>query len=110
MSGIDNMCRRLRALGYIVTPPKIDVKELGIGGRLMVLRKAHGYSLQDVADRVDASKAYVWEIEKGRTNNIGSVKILRFCALYNMSPNFILTGSESPSIQPIQSSALEGAE
>tara|TARA_R110002012_G_scaffold71048_2_gene182494 strand:+ start:495 stop:785 length:291 start_codon:yes stop_codon:yes gene_type:complete len=95
MAEIESMCKRLRSLGYIITPPPVEVEDMRIGQRLKAIRAAHGYSLQEVADRIGASKAYVWEVEKGRAKNIGSDKIMGFCKLYNATPNFILLGKES---------------
>lgn len=42
---------------------------MDIGERLFSLRQKTEESLQDVADKVGASKAHVWELEKGRSKN-----------------------------------------
>jgi transcriptional regulator with XRE-family HTH domain len=42
---------------------------LTIGSKLRDLRAAKGESLQQVADAVKASKAHVWEVESGKTQN-----------------------------------------
>lgn len=42
---------------------------MSMGERLMALRRLAGESLQQVADAVGVSKAHVWELEKGRSNN-----------------------------------------
>lgn len=42
---------------------------MDIGATLFSLREKTGESLQDVADKVGASKAHVWELEKGRSKN-----------------------------------------
>ena len=40
-----------------------------IGERLFSLRQKSGQSLQQVADAVGVSKAHVWELEKGHSQN-----------------------------------------
>lgn len=42
---------------------------MGLGRRITELRLKKKQSLQDVATSVDASKAHIWEIEKGRASN-----------------------------------------
>ncbi len=42
---------------------------MSLGARLKALRVANGQSLQDVADAVKASKAHIWDIERGESKN-----------------------------------------
>ncbi|WP_375459514.1 helix-turn-helix domain-containing protein [uncultured Enterovirga sp.] len=42
---------------------------MGIGARITKLRLARSESFQQVADAVGVSKAHIWELEKGRTEN-----------------------------------------
>lgn len=42
---------------------------MALGARLKELRLKRGESLQNVADAVGASKAHIWEIEKGTSQN-----------------------------------------
>lgn len=42
---------------------------MSLGARLKKLRIKHKRSLQDVADAVGASKAHIWEIERGGSKN-----------------------------------------
>ena len=42
---------------------------MALGARLRELRVGKGQSLQQVADAVGASKAHVWELEKGTSRN-----------------------------------------
>lgn len=48
---------------------------MGIGARITRLRLDKGHSLQEVADAAGVSKAHIWELEKGRTEN-PSMKLL----------------------------------
>ena len=42
---------------------------MSLAARLLKLREKSGESLQQVADAVGVSKAHIWELEMGRTNN-----------------------------------------
>lgn len=42
---------------------------MSLATRLNQLRIKKGASLQDVADRIGASKTHVWELEKGKSEN-----------------------------------------
>ena len=42
---------------------------MSLGVRMAELRRRKGESLQQVGDAVGVSKAHVWELEKGRTDN-----------------------------------------
>ena len=42
---------------------------MAIGAKLKELRIKHSRSLQEVADAVGASKAHIWDLEKGNSKN-----------------------------------------
>ncbi len=42
---------------------------MALGARLKELRLKKGFSLQDLADKVGASKAHIWDLETGRAKN-----------------------------------------
>src|SRR5689334_2707110 len=42
---------------------------MALGERIKTLRVQKNLSLQDVAERVGASKAHIWELETGRARN-----------------------------------------
>ena len=50
---------------------------MSLGARLTRLRLEKGESLQRVAEAVGASKAHVWELEKGRTDNPSMALVTR---------------------------------
>lgn len=49
---------------------------MSVGARLKELRFKKGQSLQQVADAVGASKAHIWELETGKSQN-PSLDLLR---------------------------------
>lgn len=43
--------------------------ESALGPRLRKFRMAKNFSLQQLADKVGASKAHIWDMEQGKTSN-----------------------------------------
>jgi transcriptional regulator with XRE-family HTH domain len=58
---------------------------MSFGARLTRLRLAKGQSLQDVADAVGVSKAHIWELEKGRTDNPSMALVRRLADHFGLS-------------------------
>ena len=56
---------------------------MSLAMKLQKLRTQRGQSLQVVADAVGASKAHIWELEKGTTRN-PSIELLKSLALKHM--------------------------
>ena len=66
------------------------------------LRKAHGLTLQQVADRGDLAKSYVWEIESGKNTNPSISVLTKLCNALGCSLDAIV-GREvymKPSLRP----------
>jgi transcriptional regulator with XRE-family HTH domain len=55
------------------------------GARLTRLRLSKGESLQQVADAVSVSKAHIWELEKGRTDNPSMALVTRLADHFGLS-------------------------
>jgi transcriptional regulator with XRE-family HTH domain len=68
---------------------------MSIGARLKQLRMKTGKSLQDVADAVDASKAHIWELERGGTKNPSMDLLTKLASLFSVSVSY-LVGEELP--------------
>ena len=94
---IANMARRLRNLGWSLTPPKpVLTGSENLPSRLKSLRLSHRYSLTDVADKIGTSKSYVWQIEQKKENHNFSADLLfKFCALYGMTAEELYLGVEA---------------
>ena len=56
-----------------------------LSARLIRLRLAKGESLQQVADAVGVSKAHIWELEKGRTDNPSMALVTRLADHFGLS-------------------------
>jgi transcriptional regulator with XRE-family HTH domain len=58
---------------------------MSLGARLTRLRLEKGESLQQVAEAVGVSKAHIWELEKGRTDNPSMALVTRLADHFGLS-------------------------
>ena len=58
---------------------------MALGRRITELRLKHKQSLQDVATAVGVSKAHIWELEKGRTDNPSMGLVTRLADHFGVS-------------------------
>jgi len=63
---------------------------MSLGRRLAQLRRKSGDSLQTVADAVEVSKAHIWELEKGRTDNPSMDLVTRLADHYGVTVAFLV--------------------
>ncbi len=68
---------------------------MSIGARLKELRIIKKKSLQDVADAVGASKAHIWELERGGTKNPSMDLLTKLAVFFDVSVSN-LVGEEPP--------------
>ena len=68
---------------------------MSIGVRMKELRVKKGLSLQDVADKVGASKAHIWDLETGRSKNPTMELIIGLAKCFGVSVADLL--GENPS-------------
>ena len=69
---------------------------MDIGERLFSLRQKTEESLQDVADKVGASKAHVWELEKGRSKNPSFDLVRKLAKHFGVSIEVMTGEAEEP--------------
>lgn len=63
---------------------------MGLGQRIAELRLKKGESLQQVADAVGVSKAHIWELEKGRTDNPAMALVTRLADHFAVSVSYLV--------------------
>jgi transcriptional regulator with XRE-family HTH domain len=63
---------------------------VGVGVRISELRLKSRQSLQDVADAVGVSKAHIWELEKGRTDNPSMALVTRLADHFGVSIRYLV--------------------
>ena len=74
---------------------------MSLGLRIGDLRRKKGQSLQDVADAVGVSKAHIWELEKGRSDNPSMGLVTRLADHFGVTVAFLAGEDvESPDANP----------
>ena len=61
-----------------------------LGERIHRLRLEKRESLQDVASAVGVSKAHIWELEKGRTDNPAMALVTRLADHFGVSVSYLV--------------------
>ena len=61
-----------------------------LGDRIHKLRLEKRESLQDVASAVGVSKAHIWELEKGRTDNPAMALVTRLADHFGVSVSYLV--------------------
>lgn len=64
---------------------------MGFGQRIAELRMNRRESLQQVADAVGVSKAHIWELEKGRTENPSMALVTRLADHFGVSVSYLVS-------------------
>tara|TARA_R110002074_G_scaffold155712_1_gene311595 strand:+ start:276 stop:665 length:390 start_codon:yes stop_codon:yes gene_type:complete len=71
--------------------PKTDMEDImSLGSRMTELRLRSKQSLQDVASAVGVSKAHIWELEKGKTDNPSMGLVQRLADHFGVSVTFMV--------------------
>lgn len=63
---------------------------MNLAVRIADLRLKHKESLRDVADAVGVSKAHIWELERGRTDNPSMALVTRLADHFGVSVAFLV--------------------
>jgi len=64
---------------------------MNLASRINALRLKRGQSLQQVATAVGVSKAHIWELEKGRTDNPAMALVTRLADHFKVSVSFLVS-------------------
>ena len=72
-----------------------------IASRMIELREARGFSLQDVADRAGLSKSHIWDLEAGNSRNPTIDCIARLARAFGVSIDYLVgTNLKLPDLHP----------
>ena len=63
---------------------------MSLGLRIAELRRRKRESLQQVGDAVGVSKAHIWELEKGRTDNPAMGLVTRLADHFGVSVSYLV--------------------
>lgn len=70
---------------------------MSIGARIKELRVKHNQSLQGLADALGASKAHIWEIERGGSKNPSMDLLKKLAEHFSVTVSFLV--GEAPPAQ-----------
>src|SRR5215207_3368420 len=73
-----------------ITQTNLWRTSLGLAARISELRLNSRQSLQDVANAVGVSKAHIWELEKGRTDNPSMALVTRLADHFGVSIRYLV--------------------
>ncbi|QIE45215.1 helix-turn-helix transcriptional regulator [Pseudohalocynthiibacter aestuariivivens] len=73
-----------------------------IGERLHSLRQKSGQSLQSVANAVGVSKAHIWEMEKGHSQNPSFDLVQKLAKYFGVSIDALIGKEEEPDAKALQ--------
>lgn len=65
-------------------------EHMSIGARLKELRMKKNESLQGLADAVGASKAHIWEVERGGSKNPSMELLTKFADHFGVTVSFLV--------------------
>ena len=83
------------------------MSESNLGLRLRALRMKKKLSLQELADKIGASKAHVWDLEQGKTRNPSLSLLTELSRALDVSIKDLVgegeetQGSENPQLAPL---------
>lgn len=61
------------------------------GVKLKHIRKSNGFTLQQLAERIDSSKSYIWELENNTYPNPGFTTVAKLAKELNISMDYFVT-------------------
>lgn len=61
-----------------------------LGEKIRLLRKDKGLTLEQLADKTESSKGYIWELENRETKNPSAEKLRKIADILNVTPEFLL--------------------
>lgn len=74
--------------------------------RLRTFRMKKGLSLQQLADKVGATKAHIWEMEQGRSQNPSLALLTSLARALDVSIKMLVGESDATDAEPQQLGAL----
>ena len=71
-----------------------DLKEFG--RRLQAARLEHEWTQEELAQRLEASRTWISELEKGRQVSLRAATVVRFAEALGVSADYLLGLTDSP--------------
>jgi transcriptional regulator with XRE-family HTH domain len=65
-----------------------------LGNKIRDLRKKKGYTLEQLADRTDSSKSYIWELENKNPPRPSADKVGKIAAALGVTSDYLMSKSQ----------------
>jgi transcriptional regulator with XRE-family HTH domain len=65
-----------------------------LGNKIRELRKNKGYTLEDLAQRADSSKSYIWELENKNPPRPSADKVAKVAAALGVTSDYLMDKSQ----------------
>jgi transcriptional regulator with XRE-family HTH domain len=66
-----------------------------LGEKIRELRKAKGLTLEQLGEKTDSSKGYIWELENRDTRKPSAEKLLKIAEALSVTTEYLLDDSKS---------------
>jgi transcriptional regulator with XRE-family HTH domain len=77
-------------------PPETEPRT--IGGRIRLVRTQRGLTLEQLADKAEISKSFLWEVEQG--SDISGERLLRVANALGASLDYLMRGETASDYKP----------
>ena len=77
-----------------------------LGGKINSLRKKKGLTLEQLADKTDSSKGYIWELENRETKNPSAEKLRKIAEALDVTTDFLLDHTQQKPSDDITKKAI----
>lgn len=78
--------------------PDRGVEQTTVGGRIRLVRNQRGLTLEQLAEKAEISKSFLWEVEQG--SDISGERLLRVANVLGASLDYLLRGEPTPDYKP----------
>jgi transcriptional regulator with XRE-family HTH domain len=65
-----------------------------LGNKIRELRKSKGYTLEELAQRADSSKSYIWELENKNPPRPSADKVAKIAAALGVTSDYLMDKSQ----------------
>jgi transcriptional regulator with XRE-family HTH domain len=66
-----------------------------LGEKIRLLRKQKEMTLEQLADKTESSKGYIWELENRETKNPSAEKLRKIADILSVTPEFLLNDKKT---------------
>jgi transcriptional regulator with XRE-family HTH domain len=78
--------------------PERESEPTTVGGRIRLVRTQRGLTLEQLAEKAEISKSFLWEVEQG--SDISGERLLRVANVLGASLDYLMRGKTAPDYKP----------